>query len=69
MDLNEENQDFSLCDAIISMANKLDIKVIAEGVESEFQKQFLEKLECDYVQGYYFSKPLPKDKFEELLKN
>lgn len=69
MDLNEENQDFSLCDAIISMANKLDIKVIAEGVESEFQKQFLEKLECNYVQGYYFSKPLPKDKFEELLKN
>ena len=69
MDLNEENQDFSLCDAIISMANKLDIKVIAEGVETKFQQQFLEKLKCDYVQGYYFSKPLPKDKFEELLLN
>ena len=67
MDLNEENQNFSLCDAIISMANKLDIKVIAEGVETKFQKEFLEKLQCDYVQGYYFSKPINKEDFERLL--
>ena len=67
MDLTEDNQSLSLCEAIISMSNKLNIKVIAEGVETKFQKDFLEKLKCDYAQGYFFNFPLEKEKFEELL--
>lgn len=68
MNLNEENQDFALCEAIVSMSKKLGLDVIAEGVESGFQKDFLENLECDYIQGYYISKPLCAKDFEQLLK-
>ncbi|MEA4986492.1 MAG: GGDEF domain-containing phosphodiesterase [Anaerovorax sp.] len=50
---------------IINMAHKLDIKVIAEGVENQKQLEWLKQHECDYVQGYYYSKPLLPD---ELIK-
>jgi EAL domain-containing protein (putative c-di-GMP-specific phosphodiesterase class I) len=41
--------------------------VIAEGVETELQRDLLKKIGCDYGQGYLFSRPLPPEKFEELL--
>ncbi len=53
----------ALCKAIISMADALHLKVIAEGIETEFQKDFLTTLGCDYSQGYYFAKPLEKEAF------
>ena len=53
--------------SIIDMAHSMGIQVIAEGAETEEQVKFLEKLHCDYIQGYYFSKPLPKEEFEKLL--
>ena len=46
----------------------MNVKVIAEGVETESQLDFLCRHDCDYIQGYYFSKPLPRDSFEELLE-
>ncbi len=46
------------------MAHNLDLKVIAEGVENIEQLSFLKNHMCDYVQGYYFSKPLSADDFE-----
>ncbi|SCC47351.1 sensor domain-containing protein [Kosakonia oryziphila] len=58
---------FELCTAIIAMAHSLGLGVIAEGVETEEQEKLLTELECDYMQGYLYSKPLPADEIEKLL--
>jgi len=59
--------DMALCEAIIEMAHKLNIKVIAEGVETEEQRSLLAGAGCDFMQGYLFSKPLPADRLDDLL--
>ncbi|MEK7708570.1 MAG: EAL domain-containing protein [Pseudomonadota bacterium] len=65
--LDSESNDRILCEAIITMAHRLGMKVIAEGVETDSQKQLLIAMGCDYAQGYFFSKPLTADKFEAFL--
>jgi diguanylate cyclase (GGDEF)-like protein/PAS domain S-box-containing protein len=65
--LTPNSQDIILCEAIITMAHKLNIKVIAEGIETEFQKKLLADMHCDYGQGYLFSRPMPAEQFEVLL--
>ncbi len=67
--LADNSNDFVLCEAIITMAHKLGLKVIAEGVETKEQYQLLIKMGCDYGQGYWFSKPLPAFEFQSLLEN
>ncbi len=62
--LETDANDVTLCEAIIVMAHKLGMKVIAEGVETEFQKKILFEAGCDYGQGYLFSKPIPVAQFE-----
>ncbi len=52
---------------IISMVNELDMKVVAEGVETHAQRDFLRKVNCQEAQGYLFDKPMPKEKFEFRL--
>jgi len=52
--------------AIIELAHRIDMKVIAEGVETEAQFTRLSQLGCDYFQGYYFARPLMEDKFMEI---
>ncbi|WP_372741770.1 EAL domain-containing protein [Neptunomonas sp.] len=61
------SNDHALCEAIIVMAHKLDMKVIAEGVETEQQRDLLIAAGCDYGQGYLFSKPVPVKEFTLLL--
>lgn len=61
------SEDMILSEAIITMAQKLGLKVIAEGIETEEQRRLLLDSGCDYGQGYYFSKPVPSDKFLQLL--
>lgn len=56
--LPENRRNLSVCKAIIQMSKSLGIKVIAEGVEKKEQLDALKELGCDYIQGYYFSKPL-----------
>jgi len=65
--LSYESSEMALSEAIIVMAHKLGLKVIAEGVETEQQRDLLAAAGCDYVQGYLFSKPLPVDEFKALL--
>lgn len=65
--LAPDSQDLALCEAIVVMAHKLGIKVIAEGVETEQQHDLLIKMGCDYGQGYLFSRPIPAVEFEKIL--
>lgn len=65
--LTTDANDRVLSEAIILMAHKLGLKVIAEGVETEEQQAFLTAAGCDYAQGYLFSRPIPPEKFEEFL--
>ncbi len=66
--LTTDESDKALVEAIIVMAHKLKIKTIAEGVETEAQRDLLIAFNCDYVQGYFFSRPIPADAFEALIK-
>jgi len=61
------SHDMVLSEAIIVMAQKLGLKVIAEGIETEEQRQLLLKAGCDFGQGYLFSKPVPAEEFITLL--
>ncbi|MBI5921373.1 MAG: EAL domain-containing protein [Betaproteobacteria bacterium] len=63
--LNTKNM--ALCEAIIAMAHKLGLRVVAEGVETDQQSVLLHDAGCDYAQGFLFSHPLPPDEFETLL--
>lgn len=64
--LKVNSNDLVLCEAIIVMAHKLGIKVIAEGVETVEQCDLLIAAGCDYAQGYFFSKPVSPEEFENL---
>jgi len=55
--------------AVISMARSLNLKVVAEGVEAREELEFLRAHQCDEAQGYYFSRPIPVDRFMGLLRN
>ncbi|HSH86409.1 MAG TPA: EAL domain-containing protein [Methylophilus sp.] len=66
--LNEGNESYVLCEAIIVMAHKLGLKVIAEGVETALQRNLLRDIHCDYAQGFFYSPPIAAEAFEQLLK-
>ncbi|EGT3889295.1 EAL domain-containing protein, partial [Clostridioides difficile] len=53
--------------SIVSLIKQLGIRVVAEGIETRSQIEMLKKANCDIVQGYYFSKPLPIKEFEKLV--
>ena len=61
--LFSESTEEALCEAIIVMAHKLDLKVIAEGIETEEQFEILKDMQCDYGQGFYMSVPLTSEEF------
>jgi len=67
MELENPAQDTSLVKTILNIAKNLGLSVVAEGVETQMQKNFLISEECDMLQGYHFSKPLSKEKFEEYV--
>ena len=63
----ESKDDEAIVEAIIAMAHSLQLKVVAEGVETKEQYDFLRMLGCDQIQGYYFSKPIPSSEIVMLL--
>lgn len=66
--LESDNYDAVLCGAIIDMAQKLGMKVVAEGIETNAQKNLLRKFECDYGQGYLFARPGTLDQLIEHIE-
>jgi len=68
-DMTVVNEDKILVSAIISMAKALGIAVVAEGVEHKEEIDILTELGCDFIQGFYFSKPLPPEEITNYLTN
>lgn len=66
--IESSETDRRLVKLILDMAKYLDVPVVAEGVETEGQLSLLRNAECDIVQGYYFSRPIPPDDFEKLIE-
>jgi EAL domain-containing protein (putative c-di-GMP-specific phosphodiesterase class I) len=66
--MTEHAGNTSIISAIISLAEALRLKVVAEGVETEAQAQLLQDLRCEQAQGYLFHRPMPREGLEALLK-
>jgi EAL domain-containing protein (putative c-di-GMP-specific phosphodiesterase class I) len=66
-ELPDETDDAAITAAIIALAHNLKRRVIAEGVETKEQLEFLKNLHCEEVQGYYFSPPVSTEKFVNFL--
>ncbi len=64
----KDNKNKAIVSTIIAMAKALNLNIIAEGVEKKEQFEYLKRQNCDMIQGYYFSKPLDANEFEELIK-
>jgi diguanylate cyclase (GGDEF)-like protein len=62
-DLPNDKEDSVIAEAILALAKNLRMQVVAEGVETKEQLDFLKERTCQYVQGYYFAKPMPADQF------
>ncbi len=69
MEINTNPDDAAIVEAIISMAHSLKLDVVAEGVETEDQLEFLREQGCEIVQGYLFSRPLPAEDIPGFLSN
>ncbi len=67
MDITTDPNDAAIVDAIVAMAKALNLKVVAEGVETQEHLDFLRCLGCNQIQGYFFSRPLPADGMRDLL--
>lgn len=67
-DINKDPESTTITEAIINLGHSLKLKVIAEGVETGEQLEFLRHRGCDEFQGYYFSRPIPAGQFATLLK-
>jgi len=65
-DLETDSDDQKIVEGLISMAHKLELHVVAEGIETEDQLQFLRTYQCDFGQGYLFSKPAPIDQLQQV---
>jgi diguanylate cyclase (GGDEF)-like protein/PAS domain S-box-containing protein len=68
MGLPDDEQDNAIVRVILLLAQALNLKVVAEGVETKGQLNFLVDNKCDYIQGYYYSKPVPSADFTQLLQ-
>ncbi|WP_328797740.1 EAL domain-containing protein [Marinomonas vulgaris] len=65
IELESNEDDQKIVEAIIAMVHKLNIKTLAEGIETRKQWQLLEEFQCDFGQGYYVSKPITAEAFNQ----
>jgi len=65
--IGKDKNDEMIVKTIISMAKNMNLKTIAEGIETEHHLKFLIKNGCDYGQGYYLGKPFPEEKLMEII--
>ncbi len=68
-DLPDDEEDAGITKAVIALATSLNLRVIAEGVETQAQRDFLLKNGCNNIQGYFYAKPMPAEEFELILQN
>ena len=68
MDLHKDHGDLMISKAIIGMGKSLDYKIVAEGIELQKQTDILNSMDCEYGQGYFYSKAVTKEEFEQLLQ-
>jgi EAL domain-containing protein (putative c-di-GMP-specific phosphodiesterase class I) len=66
--VEKDIKNFRLIELVLDIAKFLDVPVVAEGVETEEQMKMLRDAKCELVQGFFFSRPLPSEEFEELIK-
>ncbi len=66
-ELDQVGEDSAIVRAIIAMVHSLELKVVAEGVETQAQADFLKAHGCDEMQGYLISRPVPPEEFVKLL--
>jgi len=64
----KDEKSLKLCGLVMDISRFLEVPVVAEGVEEKAQLDKLKEMGCELIQGYYFSKPLPADEFEELIR-
>ncbi len=67
-DVTSNSDSATIAQSIIALAHSMRMKVTAEGIETRAQLDFLTRSQCDFMQGFYFSKPLPPDEFAKLLE-
>jgi EAL domain-containing protein (putative c-di-GMP-specific phosphodiesterase class I) len=67
MDITHDLDDATIVKAVIALAHSLNLKVTAEGVETEDQLNFLHRQKCDFLQGFLFSKPISADDLEKII--
>ncbi len=67
--IENSQKDLAIVETIINFAHKFNLKTIAEGVETENQVKILQELECDFLQGFYFAKPMPIEEIRKFLQN
>ena len=67
-DLPNDEEDVGITRAVIALAKSLNLRIIAEGVETKEQRDFMIENGCNAIQGYFYSKPIPANKLEEILK-
>ena len=68
MGLDDTNDGRDMVKTILNIAKNLNLTIVAEGIEEIEQQEFLIEEKCDVLQGYYFSKPIHKDAFEEYIE-
>ncbi|MBR7796444.1 EAL domain-containing protein [Agaribacter marinus] len=69
MFMNKQDENRLIVKSIIQLSHSLNMKVIAEGVETKEQFTFLQQEKCDEMQGYFFSRPVPAYQLKEMLLN
>lgn len=69
IEAEEEEKGIGIIESVINMAGQMKIPIIVEGVEQQRQENFLLKMGCRYIQGYYYYKPMPVEEFEQLISD